>query len=228
MSSGSDNEYPSTQARENATDLFRKFSFTALYQTNEIQVNVKWRDQSINTKIQASMIVSSAIEHIIKIDKICESFIPSNVKYKTEQNAVDDDISNMSENRSDIAERGQLINGTEPEEFLLGKKDRQNPGMRVWFHPKAPVSMYALKQGDELILQHVSHSSVLRYIVPPSDLIMEIRYDNELTVQNAIKEMKRMRNLEDQAYGLYNPQIGMWLDGSKQLVAYYLENQVFY
>lgn len=222
---------------EAGADLFRNFSFTGLYQSNEIQVNVRWREKGINTKIVESMTVSATIAQIIKLEKISKTFILENGPVEENQASaaaakIENDIEKVL-NTKDFsgsplqksATSEHSFSLSDPDGFLLGKKDRQNPGMRVWFHHKAPISMYSLKQGDELILQHQSDTVKLCYIVPPLDTIIEMPYSHELTVQNAIKEMKRARNLGEQLYGLYNPRIGMWLDGTKPLVAYNLEKQ---
>lgn len=234
----SDSEIESIPPSEAGADLFRNFSFTGLYQSNEIQVNVRWREKAINTKIVESMTVSVAIAHIIKLEKISKSLISEIDGVESQapeaaniENSIEKVLDNLktkdlsSNPMKKIASSDRLLNETDPEGFLLGKKDRQNPGMRVWFHYKAPISMYSLKQGDELILQHRKDTLNLCYTVPPSDNVIEMPYNHELTVQNAIKEMKKARNLDEQLYGLYNPRIGMWLDGTKPLVAYNLEKQ---
>lgn len=109
--------------------------------------------------------------------------------------------------------------------LLLGKDDRQNPGMRVWFNPDLPISIYSLQQGDELVLKHGSNFEALKITILPSNELVTIEYNHESLVSDTISKLKTKLNCDGQ-FGLYNHRLGMWLDGSKTLFVYDLHEQV--
>jgi hypothetical protein len=119
----------------------------------------------------------------------------------------------------------ELLNAEEDvtDKYLIGKQDRQNPGMRLWFNPKLSISAYELLQGDELLLKHTANVEQLRLIVPPSIEDVFFEYEYNVLVSDAIKQLKEKCLVGEQACGLYNPRLGMWLDSSKALFTYELE-----
>ena len=78
-------------------------------------------------------------------------------------------------------------------------------------------------QGDELLLKHTANVEQLRLIVPPSTEDVFFEYNYQILVSDAIKQLKEKFLLGEQAWGLYNPRLGMWLDSSKALFTYELE-----
>lgn len=211
---------------------------------SETQVNVKWQDTSINIKIADSNKIPAVIAQICRNEKISQKY--GNIEINSPDQLSPLSLSTMAKlsqsllsiSENDIrkslssevpigaADAAMPVNLNRQEDFMLGKKDRQNPGMRVWFNPKAPISMYSLKQGDELILKHLGELEVLQFVIPPLEIKNEIKFDHELSVLDCIKDIKKSRELGDIAYGFYNPQKGMWLDGTKRLIAYDLSDQV--
>jgi len=108
--------------------------------------------------------------------------------------------------------------------FFIGKRDRQNPGCRIWLQSDIPISATDLQQGDELILKRAAATEIMKFIMPPTKSELSFDYTHKMLVSDAIDSLKISRNGQDKVYGLYNARYGMWLDRSKTLSSYDLED----
>ncbi|KAJ3300758.1 hypothetical protein HDV03_001976 [Kappamyces sp. JEL0829] len=126
-----------------------------------------------------------------------------------------------------IAEALKKLNLSEsnPDMFLLGKQDRQNPSMRLWLESDSLVSSHHLLQGDELLLKDKLEEETLQLIALPSMNVVEIKYKHEHIISEIIQKVQEQLHMENEVCGIYSSRFGHWLDGSKEVIAYELENQ---
>ncbi|KAH6563341.1 hypothetical protein BASA60_010721 [Batrachochytrium salamandrivorans] len=182
-------------------DAFRVFSNTVLaeeLQHKPVQVNVCWRQSSINVKIALESVVKDVIASVV--------------------NDMQLEISKFTTPGVDLI--------ADSSSFLLGKVDHNSPGLRTWLNPDTTIAVYDIKQGDELLLKHISDIEIVTIAIPAQNSRSTLEYKFDLLVSEAIATLRlpfrSAQSEEKERFGLYCPHFGMWLDETKTLFSYNL------
>ncbi|KAJ1344889.1 hypothetical protein BSLG_000404 [Batrachochytrium salamandrivorans] len=205
FSSKSHHRSPSERARvyeiSISGDAFRVFSNTVLaeeLQHKPVQVNVCWRQSSINVKIALESVVKDVIASVV--------------------NDMQLEISKFTTPGVDLI--------ADSSSFLLGKVDHNSPGLRTWLNPDTTIAVYDIKQGDELLLKHISDIEIVTIAIPAQNSRSTLEYKFDLLVSEAIATLRlpfrSAQSEEKERFGLYCPHFGMWLDETKTLFSYNL------
>ncbi|KAL2915221.1 hypothetical protein HK105_205328 [Polyrhizophydium stewartii] len=166
-----------------------------------VQVNVCWREASFNTKISLGALVRDTLVFILQ--------------------ELRAEIAKTSEQGRDLL--------ADPPSFLLGKVDHNSPSIRTWMNPDTPISVYDIKQGDELLLKHIDDVESVPVAIPPQAERQSFQYKFDLLVSEAIQVLRGMyqspQSEHKERFCLYCPHFGMWLDETKTLFSYNLSSE---
>ncbi|KAI8820233.1 ras guanine nucleotide exchange factor domain-containing protein [Fimicolochytrium jonesii] len=112
--------------------------------------------------------------------------------------------------------------------YRLCKLDRQSPGVRIWMESERLLGTYDLLQGDEVRLMHVADKETALISVPPSPTQQSLEYGFDVTVREAVAQLKAANpgeHSKDAKYGLYYPRLALWLDDGRTLFSYDLTSE---
>lgn len=98
---------------------------------------------------------------------------------------------------------------------------------RVWLDNNTPIQAYKLLNGDEVKLKSIKEKYVIQICKPPSPVVYSFTYDFNTTVKMAILNLLKDSNQIDQVdrFGLYYQTKGLWLDDTKTLEYYEIDQQ---
>jgi len=105
-----------------------------------------------------------------------------------------------------------------PEDYNLYKLDRNTPGNKILLNPNEIIQSL-VNNGDELKLKLHNEIENVTVSIPSLKIQVSLKYNQELSIKDAIKTLQS--NLKsDERYGLYNKNLGFWLDDNKVLSSY--------
>jgi len=162
-------------------------------------------DDSDGNKNDYGLFYVNDIKVSICINSIWENIkIPLNYK-------VSEAIKRIIESRD--------IPGT-TEDYALYKLDRNTPGNKILLNPD-DIIYTLINNGDELKLK--LHNEIENVTINIISLKIQIsfKYKESTTIKEAIKSLQSNLNLKsEERYGLYNKNLGCWLDDNKLLSSY--------
>ncbi|OUM64719.1 hypothetical protein PIROE2DRAFT_8403 [Piromyces sp. E2] len=114
----------------------------------------------------------------------------------------------------------------EPENFKLYKLDRNTPGNKILLNNN-DIIQNLVNNGDELKLKLYNEIESVTVSIPSLKIQVSLKYNQELSIKDAIKTLQSNLKSEER-YGLYNKNLGFWLDDNKLLSSYDLTEDVNY
>lgn len=105
-----------------------------------------------------------------------------------------------------------------PDEYKLFKLDRNTPGCKILLNSN-DIIQNLVNNGDELKLKLNNEIENVAVRIPSLKIQVSLKYNQELSIKDAIKTLQSNLKSEDR-YGLYNKNLGFWLDDNKLLSSY--------
>jgi hypothetical protein len=104
------------------------------------------------------------------------------------------------------------------QDYNLYKLDRNIPGNKILLNPDEMIHNL-INNGDELKLKLQNEIENVTVNIPSLKIQVSLKYNQELSIKDAIKTLQSNLKSEER-YGLYNKNLGFWLDDNKLLSSY--------